>query len=180
MKWIARWCLIFSAVSAFAQKTSVDLGSDVSVMTCRVFHPFRSVVMVSTEAMYRVRADTSSRTLSEVEGLVDMASFRSEDAGWDARVRGVIDTTAHPVASFESTEVKEDGDSVNVVGELLLHGVRKYVNIRARSVWSDSALSVSGRFDLSLSAYGISRPSILLLPVADTLLVSFRMKFRLK
>lgn len=169
-----------SAVSAFAQRTSVDLGSDVSVMTCRAFHPLRSVVMVSREAMYRLRADTSSRTLLEVEGLVDMASFLSEDAGWDARVREVIDTAAHPVASFESTEVHEDGDSANVVGQLLLHGVRRPATIRARSVWSDSALSVFGWFDLCLSAYGISRPSILLFPVADTLRVSFRAKFRLK
>lgn len=180
MKWITRWCLLLAFSRAFSQGGNVDLGSDVSEMTCRVFHPFRSISMVSREVMYRVRADTSSHTIVEIEGMVDLNSFVSEDAGWDVRARGAVDTAAHPVASFESAVVSGTGDSVCVSGGLVLHGVRNPVSIQVRPVWSDEVLSVSGGFDLPLSAHGIIRPSILLVPVADTLRVSFRARFRLK
>jgi polyisoprenoid-binding protein YceI len=67
-----------------------------------------------------------------------------------------------------------------VAGRLTFHGVTKDVVAGARTQWSETRLSVRGSFDLSLSAFNIERPSLLMIPADDKLSFTFVAVFALE
>ncbi len=78
---------------------------------------------------------------------------------------------------FSSTRITQTGDSVRVAGKLTFHGVTKVVVITAALKWSENKLIVRGGFDVSLEAFDVERPSLLMIPVEDTLSFSIDATF---
>ena len=66
---------------------------------------------------------------------------------------------------------------MQVQGDLTFHGQTKPVAFPATLDAAGSKISVEGNAAVSLTAFGIERPSLLLIPVEDTLHISFTMVF---
>ena len=62
-------------------------------------------------------------------------------------------------------------------GDLNFHGQIKAVHFPAELKVNGDVMTVTGTANVSLTAYGIERPSLLLVPVEDTLRISFQMTF---
>jgi polyisoprenoid-binding protein YceI len=89
----------------------------------------------------------------------------------------VVDALTYPDAKFTSTAINQRNDSLSVTGNLLFHGVTKEIQLDAISHWLNQNLTVDGNFNVSLTAFQIERPSMLMLPVNDTLRFIFHADF---
>jgi hypothetical protein len=67
----------------------------------------------------------------------------------------------------------QNGDSLDVAGKLTFHGITRDILIKSAPTWSESRLRVDGDFAISLTDFKIERPSLLFIPVEDTLRFSF-------
>ena len=108
-----------------------------------------------------------------------MATFNSGNSNRDSHAMEVVDAINHPAAKFLSDNITENGDSLKISGKLTFHGVTKEIMISAIQKWSDKNLEVEGGFDISLTAFKIERPSLLLMPVNDDLKFTFKESFNL-
>ena len=171
--------LLMFGSPAFAQLKAAELIKNESSMTYRIVHPLHKVEATSKEVVYNVQIDTSKREVKSVTAQVDVTSFDSGNSSRDSHAMEVIDALTYPYASFAGSTISQQGDSLKIAGKITFHGVTKDIVIPALAKWEPNKLDVTGDFDLSLEAFHIERPSLLLIPVEDKLSFSFKAAFRL-
>lgn len=126
-----------------------------------------------------IEADVAKKEIKAALVQVGVATFNSGNSNRDSHAMEVIDAITYPSAKFLSDKITADGDSLKISGKLTFHGITKDIVISAYQKWGDKSLEVDGRFDISLTAYKIDRPELLLIPVDDTLKFSFKEVFNL-
>ncbi len=171
-------CLLLSRSTAGAQAKSVELLKDESKLTYTLSHPLHGVEATSREVVYRLQIDPASKTIKSVSASVDVTTFDSGNSNRDSHAMEVIDALTYPEVKFESTSISQNGDSVKVRGNLTFHGVKREIIIPAALKWSPKRLDVYGDFDVSLTAFKIERPSLLMIPTSDTLKFTVVAAFR--
>ena len=154
---------------AFAQPRSLELIKDESSVTYHLVHPLHKIEATSKEVQYTLDADVATKEIKRVSAQVDVTTFDSGNSNRDSHAMEVIDAITYPEVDFASTSVVQTGDSVHVMGKLTFHGVTKEVVIAGTSTWSDNKLLLRGGLNVSLTAFDIERPSLLLIPVEDAL-----------
>jgi polyisoprenoid-binding protein YceI len=178
--------LAAAAISAFlfaapagAQTKHLAQKKGESSMTYRMVHPLHKIEATSKEVVYDVEADPAAKEIKKVSGVVDVTTFDSGNSNRDSHAMEVIDAIDYPDARFEGTSLGQKGDSLVVAGKITFHGVTRDVTFRAAPHWSAGKLEVDGNFDLSLEAFKIERPSLLMIPVEDKLSFEFTAVFSL-
>jgi polyisoprenoid-binding protein YceI len=162
-------CLLFPWATAESQAKRVDLIKDESKVTYQISHPLHEIEASSKEVVYRLDIDPGKKEVRSVSAQVDVTTFDSGNSNRDSHAMEVIDALTYPDVTFTSTSVIQNGDSVRVAGKLTFHGVTKDIVILAAAKWSPNRLDVHGDFDVSLTEFKIERPSLLMIPVSDTL-----------
>lgn len=166
--------------SVHAQGTLSNPHCDSSRITYRITHPLHVVEAISQAAVFRLAVDTLTKQIKNVSASVDVMTFDSGNSNRDSHAMETIDALTYPDARFSSTDIVQHNDTLSVGGSLLFHGVTKPVRLNAISRWTARELSVDGTFALSLTAFAVERPSMLMLPVEDTLRFTFHAAFHLK
>ena len=150
-----------------------------SWITYKITHPLHEVESTSKDATCYIDADESSKQIKAVAVQVSVSSFNSGNSNRDSHAMEVVDALDYPYARFISSSVIQNGDSVKADGKLTFHGITRNVVILAKENWSDKTLVIDGGFNISLTAFKIKRPSLLLIPVNDTLKFKFHQVFNL-
>ncbi len=173
--------------AALVSWTAVDAQNTVSIPRCdsasityRIVHPLHVVEATSTELAFRLTVDTLNRQIKNVSAIVDVMTFNSGNSNRDSHAMEVIDALTYPDVRFSSTEIIQHHDTLSVSGPLAFHGVTKPVVINAIGRWDGMKLAVEGTFVLSLTDFKIERPSMLMMPVEDTLRFAFHTAFHVK
>ncbi len=177
---IATCCILATGLASTVWCTNLVLIRDESWVTYRLVHPLHEVEATSKDVAYTVALDTATQQIMQVSAEVDVTTFDSGNSNRDSHAMEAIDAITYPAARFASTSITRRGDSLSVTGILTFHGVSKEVVARVRQLWSAGRLEVDGGFDVSLTAFNIERPSLLLIPVEDRLAFSFRAVFRVE
>ncbi|MEA3019950.1 MAG: hypothetical protein QOI47_1474 [Actinomycetota bacterium] len=148
----------------------------------------RWTVASGSEAGYRVReklaslpaqSDAVGRTsgvtgsvviagtkVSAASFTVDVTTLKSDQDRRDGRVQGALETSSFPTATFvlttpiDLTSTTAAKVTVNAVGELTLHGVKKTVTIPIQAARSGANLELVGSLGFPMSDFGINPPSI--------------------
>jgi len=161
------------ALTAEAQIGQADLIKDESWVSYRLVHPLHTIDATSKDVVYQIELDPTKQEIKSVSAQVDVTTFDSGNSNRDSHAMEVIDALTYPDVTFSSTSVAESGDSLSIAGKLTFHGVTKDIHAAAVSKWLPNRLEVRGNFDVSLTAFNIDRPSLLMIPVQDTLRFSF-------
>ena len=159
----------FALAAPVARTGSLELIKDESSVTYHLVHPLHKIEATSKDVQYALEADVATKEIKSVSAQVDVTTFDSGNSNRDSHAMEVIDAITYPEASFSSASVVQNGDSVHVMGKLTFHGVTKDVVIAGTSTWSGDKLVLRGGFDVSLTAFKIDRPSLLMIPVEDAL-----------
>ncbi len=165
---LAMWLAVIGCAS-FARAASPELVKDESFVTYHLVHPLHKIEATSKDIQYALDADATTKEIKRVSAQVDVTTFDSGNSNRDSHAMEVIDAISYPEVNFVSTSVAQTGDSVHVKGKLTFHGVTKDVDIAGTSAWSAGKLVLRGGFTVSLAAFNIERPSLLLIPVEDAL-----------
>jgi polyisoprenoid-binding protein YceI len=169
--------IVISTPVMYAQSSAFHLKKEESSVTYRLVHPLHKIEATSSDVLYRVDVDIPTKEIRKVSALVDVTTFSSGNSNRDSHAMEVIDAISYPEARFSSTSIKQVGDSLTVTGMLTFHGVTKGIVMKASANWLPNKLVVQGGFDVSLAEFNIERPSLLLIPVEDTLSVALKTAF---
>ena len=164
------WCLLLIAGSGIAaQPRHMESRKNESSVTYRLVHPLHTIEATSKEVVFRLSLDPTKKEIAGVSAQVDVMTFDSCNSNRDSHAMEVIDAISYPDATFSGSAITQYGDSLRVDGTLTFHGVTKNIVVRATVHWSPKRLEVRGDWALSLTAFQVERPSLLMIPVEDTL-----------
>jgi hypothetical protein len=171
--------LVLNPLGVFGQVERLKEERDECSISYHLVHPLHHIDSTSKEPHFEVQADISGKEIHHVSAWVDVTTFDSGNSNRDSHAMEVIDALTYPEARFESTEIVERGDSLRIQGELTFHGVKKGIEALGTAAWTNKRLDVKGSFELSLTAFSVDRPTLLLIPVEDRLSFSFVAVFSL-
>ncbi len=166
------WFLL-SGTASWTQTKQLELLKDESSITYRMTHLLHEIEATSKDATYRLEIDPEKKKIVSVSAAVDVTTFDSGNSNRDSHAMEVIDAISYPEVSFVSSAIEDAGDSLKVTGTLTFHGVTQEITAMALAKWSPDKVVVNGAFVLSLTAFKIERPSLLMIPVEDALRFTF-------
>jgi len=179
---VVKWALILGIVSCVlnAKDVTAAIDKSKSSISYQLTHPLHEVTATSHDIESTLNLDQETKTIKSVTTTIDVTTFDSGNSNRDSHAMEVIDAITYPDVHFTSTTVTPKGDSVDVEGLLTFHGVTDTVSIAASVQWNHSDVTVDGHFNVSLTAFKIERPSLLLIPVDDTLRFSLHCVYRVQ
>ncbi len=148
-----------------------------SSLTYQLTHPLHEVTGVSKDVQCTIEYDDATKVIRSTAFSADVMSFDSGNSNRDSHAMEVLDALSYPTVSFKSTSIETAGNALHVHGDLTFHGRTKPVDLEATTETSANRFTVRGTAAVSLTAFEIERPSLLLIPVKDTLRISFTMAF---
>jgi polyisoprenoid-binding protein YceI len=169
----------FSGTVTWTQTKQPELLKDESSITYRMTHPLHEIEATSKDATYKLEVDPSKKEIVSVSATVDVTTFDSGNSNRDSHAMEVIDAISYPEVAFISSSVAVVGDSLKVTGKLTFHGVTQDVVTMASAKWLPDKVVVNGSFVLSLTAFKIERPSLLMIPVEDGLRFTYTAAWKL-
>lgn len=171
--------LVIPFALAIGQVNHYVADKSESFIKYKLTHPLHEITAVSKDAFCAIDADIKAKLIKEVSVQVPVSSFDSGNSNRDSHAMEVVEELYYPDARFISSSVTQNGDSLQIWGNLTFHGVTKKTYIAAFADWNNNKLTVDGKFDISLTAFKIKRPSLLLIPVNDTLKFWFTQVFNI-
>ncbi|HEY3388813.1 MAG TPA: YceI family protein [Prolixibacteraceae bacterium] len=171
--------VLFLFTYTTAQTKKVQADKKESTMTYKLTHPLHEIEATSKDINCWADLDPSTKTISHVYVQIDVTTFNSGNSNRDSHAMEVIDAISYPYVKFNSSGISQNGDKIKVSGKLLFHGVTRDLVFDATPKWEGNNLTVTGDFVISLTAYKVERPSLLLVPVNDELHFTFYMEYHL-
>ncbi|MDX5418064.1 MAG: YceI family protein [Hymenobacteraceae bacterium] len=140
-------------------------------------HPLHTVHGMSKQVSSRLVLSEDGKEIQKVVVSVPVRSFDSGNRRRDRDMLKVTDADRYPEVTFSSSQISERDGMLAVTGQLTFHGISKDIQFVAQSQWKGEELVVDGGFEISLEAYSIERPSILMMKVKDNLQIRFHMVY---
>jgi polyisoprenoid-binding protein YceI len=116
---------------------------------------------------------------------VPVATFDSGDANRDSNMRETLEASKHPfvvfkgMASLIMPAALGKPIDTKLQGELEFHGVKRQIEVPVTLQFAnDGSALVKGKMTLSLDAYKIDRPSLLMIKLDDDARIEFELKLR--
>ena len=168
----------FFVITLTAQTKWGAIDKQESMLQYKLIHTLHEIEAVSHEMESRVEINDAAKEIIKVTAQVEVATFNSGNSNRDSHAMEVIDAITYPEVNFSSTSIIRSGDSLKVNGSLTFHGITKGITMAVFPVWSPHKLQVVGHFDVSLTAFNIERPSLLMIPVHDLLEFSINATYK--
>jgi polyisoprenoid-binding protein YceI len=124
--------------------------------------------------------EVSGRIVVDAAGLVTAAdvsapvlSFDSGNRNRDSHMAETVEFYAYPNVTFSLTRLTSSPASTApgavAEGTITFHGVARPVRVPVRVERRGNRLHVTGQFDLTLTEFGLERPSLMMVRVRDWL-----------
>ena len=161
-----------------AQSKTMTALKNESVIQYLLIHPLHEVEAVCKDLFCTIQYDDATQTILGTSFSADVSSFDSGNSNRDSHAMEVLDALSFPTVSFKSNKIDTQGNGLQVAGDLTFHGVTKPITFSAWTSTEGKKLKVEGKANVSLTAFQIERPALLMIPVQDTLRISFTMVFQ--
>ncbi|MGD0037573.1 MAG: YceI family protein [Bacteroidota bacterium] len=168
------------AASTDAQIKTVNSIKGESSATYLLIHPMHEIEATSKDVLYIASLDIGIKKIQTVNAIVDVTSFDSGNSNRDSHAMEVVDAMSFPEVTFTSASISPQGNSLIVVGKLTFHGVTNDITATVIPEWGSDKLVVHAIMPISLTAFKVERPSLLFVPVQDTLRFTLTAAFPLK
>lgn len=156
---------------------SLNASTEQSSFKYLLSHPLHHVEAVCKEFECSIVQNDATKEIQQASFAAAVTAFDSGNSNRDSHALEVLDALEYPTVAFVSTSIATVDAHLTVKGELTFHGQTHPVTFTAESESSDHVLTVRGAAHVSLTAFGIERPSLLMIPVDDTLQIAFAMVF---
>jgi polyisoprenoid-binding protein YceI len=160
----------------FSQAAVIHAKKGESVINYKLVHPLHTVDAACKDCDCTVYYNDSSLKVTGVDVDADVLSFDSGNSNRDSHMGETVDAIDYPTVSFKSDTVEiVSPDTLLVEGKLTFHDVTKPISFKTAESFQSGETFFTGGFDISLTAFKIKRPTLLLMPVEDKLALTFKM-----
>lgn len=176
--------LLVAAAPAAGKSYSVDPAK--SVVRYHITHKLHGVSGASTALEGKGVLRPDGTVLAMVR--IPIASFDSGERNRDADMREAVDARRFPFVVFKGTTRLEaealaaalpSSVQTKLEGEVELHGVKRRMAVPLTlELFPDGTGRARGRFEVSLDAFGIERPSLLFVKIGDACRIEFDLALR--
>ena len=166
----------FTGKKIFDIKT-VRLDKSKSSVAYHMSHPMHDWDGISKEIDGAVQFDNVSGKIVKVAVMARVSSFDSKNSNRDSHMLEVTEAIKYPTVSFVSTSVKDDGNTIDITGNITFHNVTKPVHFIANAVSENKNRIVSGNFILLLEDFKIERPSLMMVKTSNEMKMSFSVQY---
>ncbi|HEX9052219.1 MAG TPA: YceI family protein [Anaeromyxobacter sp.] len=177
---VAALALLFAG-AADPQAYTVDPAR--STIRFHVHHKLHSSDGHSSSIEGKAIVQPDGKVLAMVR--VPVATFDSGDANRDANMRDALEAGRFPFVVFKGVTslvmpaARGKGIPTTIQGELDLHGVKQPVQVPVTLQFADDGSArVTGKMTLSLDAYRIERPSLLMIKLDDACAIEFDLELK--
>ncbi len=156
----------------FADKTK-------STVTYSLRHPLHKWDGMSKDISSLIVYNRGNKTIDNVAVAIKIASFDSENANRDSHTIEVLDAIKIPNVTFTSTSIISEGENLKVSGNLTFHGVTKPISFSAKESINGKELIVTGNFEIKLTDFKITPPSLMGIATEDLIKVKLSVSYTL-
>lgn len=168
-----------SFVSTVPVKKKVIADSNASKFMYALHHPLHSFEAVSKDFNGIGVYNEESEKLEIIAVKVAVQSFDSGNSNRDSHVIEAVEGLKYPSVTFTAEDLSYAGDKVTAKGKLVFHGKTKPFTIVGVQKLNKGVLSVSGDFDVNMTAFGVEPPSLMGMSTDEEIKVSFDFKFKI-
>ncbi|MDB5106027.1 MAG: hypothetical protein JWP91_3716 [Fibrobacteres bacterium] len=163
---------LFLAGTATAWSKPYHAIKGESTLKYVLIHPMHKVTGVAND--FACEVDLSPDTVSsKITVSAPVAAFDSRNSSRDSHMLEVVNAIKYPRVEFASGSVKPEGDGYAVAGTLTFHGVSRPVLFHVTPRFKGDKVEITGGFDIKLSDFKVKRPSLMFVPVKDSLRIEF-------
>ncbi len=148
-----------------------------STITYAMSHPMHSFEGVSRDVACVMVVDDANK-IESVAAATKLSSFDSDNTNRDSHALETMEALKYPKVTFTSNDVQQEGNNLAIKGNLTFHGVTKPVVIQANRQDGNGQITVKGDFDIKLSDYKIEKPSLMMVPVDETVKLKIHVVFK--
>lgn len=165
--------MLGSADTCLAQR-NLPIDKRNSWVQYSLHHPMHATVGKSQEMTGVLRYNDTAQKMDAVAIAVPIRSFNSNNANRDSHVLEVTEALKYPRITFTSNNLQQRGDVLAVTANVNFHNITRQVQFNAKTWTQGNQIFVQGSFNISLTAHGVARPSLLMVQTDDSLVVTFR------
>ena len=163
--------VVVTTISAFAETSTWDLDPPHSTAHFTVRHLGISNVTGSfTKVSGSANIDSADITKSTVKATIDVSSVdtRVEMRDKDLRSPNFFDVAKFPTIEFVSKRIVKNGDKVQVIGDLTIHGTTREVTLDVDDItpeiadpWGNTRRGFSANTTISRKDFGMTYNNLL-------------------
>jgi|TARA_B110000263_G_scaffold124714_1_gene108464 polyisoprenoid-binding protein YceI len=161
--------LVFILLISVSFSQNIDIAS--SEIKYFGNHFLHSWIGVSNKATSTIIYDEIKKDGS-VTIEVPLNSFDSKISGRDSNMLFYTDALDYPIVKFKSSEISTFNDSVEIIGDLLFHGISKRLSTSA-TINTSNGFKVEGSFIIKLSDFNVSRPTFMFMKMDDLIRIDY-------
>lgn len=171
-------CLLF-VTTAFKIDPikSVRFDKANSSLTYHMSHPMHEWDGISTDVDGVVQFDAQNGLIQKVALVAKVSSFDSKNSNRDSHLLEITEAIKYPSVSFVSTQVKDNGGELEVLGKIVFHNVTKEISFKAQSKTVSKNRVVTGSFILLIEDFNLERPSLMMVKTSNEMKMSFSVAF---
>ena len=164
-----------------------EVASSAIEVSFHISHPAKEYdsKLLPNGASATVSFDPADMSTLRLKASIKVEMFNSDNSRRDSHmietleglVFPTIDWTVESVSGLTGP-VKAGTFEIQATGPMTLHGVTQQLTIPVKLVIDDAGhISAESSFSLSLEAWGIERPTLIFIPIADEVPIQVRMAF---
>lgn len=166
---------ILLAGYAFAQnKVKVNCIKEESSITYAMTHPLHAWTGESKEINSIILTDEAKTTIFQVAVSAKLATFDSKNANRDSHMMEVTEALKFPNVTYVSSSVTIDGSDFTSSGNITFHGVSVPISLKGKLTKEGNKLIFTGNFDLKMTQFGITPPSLMGITTQDDFKLEFK------
>ena len=172
----------FILSSVFAQTpvtTKLFADKTKSSVTYSLTHPLHKWDGTSKDVSSLIVYNRGNKLIENVAVAIKIGSFDSENANRDSHTIEVLEAIKIPNVTFTSTSIKAEGDELKITGNLTFHGVTKPISFSAKASNNGKELAVTGNFEIKITDFQITPPSLMGLATQDLIKLRFSVVYNL-
>jgi polyisoprenoid-binding protein YceI len=175
--------LLGLATIPFAQDGQYQSLNGPSTLTYTLVHPMHVIQGVSHGVTCKVSINNDTAK-SEIACSAPLISFESGNDSRDSHMLEVVEAlrypevqfsghpTGHVAGSASESAKPSGGEKWLVTGDLKFHGYTYPIRFTVVPTFSEGRVRIVGAFPISLTEFHIKRPSLLFVPVQDTVRIA--------
>lgn len=173
--------LALTPTALLAQPEELAIDARRSTLSYTGDHRMHGWTGVSNSVSGSLIVDPEQPASSRIEIVVPVESFDSGNSNRDSNMLDTVESDRYPDVQFVSEEIIVDqwektadgySGTWRVIGPLTFHGQTQQVEIPVKVTGRNGSFEASGEFQISLKAFGVRRPKLLLMPISDEIMLA--------